>query len=202
MLRSLIFAFFFIIICLLISCRTVRPVVSSYRPEPDAQDYIDKYKDLAIREMNRTGVPASITLAQGMIESDFGNSSLAREGNNHFGIKCHNDWQGPSIRHHDDRRNECFRKYSSPEDSFNDHSDFLRSTSRYSFLFNLPPTDYKAWAKGLKKAGYATDPQYANMLIRKIEENSLYNFDQGYTASKQKPVEMAPAAPSSPRQKA
>jgi LysM repeat protein len=137
--------------------------------------------------MKRTGVPASITLAQGMIESNYGRSTLAREGNNHFGIKCHNDWTGPTIRHHDDRRNECFRKYKRPEDSYYDHSDFLKTGSRYSFLFNLPATDYKGWARGLKKAGYATDPDYANMLIRKIEENNLYNFDR-VLMTQEKPV--------------
>ena len=135
--------------------------------------------------MKRTGIPASITLAQGMIESDYGRSTLARNANNHFGIKCHSDWTGPVIRHHDDRRNECFRKYSRPEDSFYDHSDFLTSGSRYSFLFDVPVTDYKAWARGLKKAGYATNPDYANMLIRKIEESSLYIYDRGYSEAAQ-----------------
>jgi LysM repeat protein len=168
----------------LFSCRSVRPVVSTSGSEPNAQTYINDFKDLAISEMKRTGIPASITLAQGMIESDFGHSRLAREANNHFGIKCHDDWSGPTIRHNDDRRNECFRKYSKPEDSYYDHSDFLRSVSRYSFLFEIEPTDYKAWARGLKKAGYATDPQYANMLIRKIEELNLYNFDRDYIAEK------------------
>jgi LysM repeat protein len=176
----------------LISCSSVKPVVSASRPEPNAQDYINKYKELAVSEMNRTGIPASITLAQGMIESDFGNSRLAREGNNHFGIKCHDNWRGPTIRHNDDRRNECFRKYTRPEDSFYDHSDFLRSVSRYSFLFNIATADYKSWAKGLKKAGYATNPHYANMLIRKIEENNLYNFDRGYTAARQQPQQPVP----------
>lgn len=160
------------------ACRSSRQVVSSSAGEASAAAYITKYKDLAISEMKRTGVPASITLAQGMIESSYGRSTLAVEGNNHFGIKCHNGWTGATIRHHDDRRNECFRKYRRPEDSFYDHSDFLRSGSRYSFLFNLPVTDYKSWARGLKKAGYATDPDYANMLIRKIEENKLYAFDK------------------------
>ncbi|MGQ9620516.1 MAG: glycoside hydrolase family 73 protein, partial [Bacteroidales bacterium] len=107
-----------------------------------AVEYIDKWKDIAINEMKRTGVPASITLAQGMIESGLGHSRLAVEGNNHFGIKCHNDWTGPTIRHHDDRRNECFRKYRSAEESFRDHSDFLKTTSRYTFLFELDPVDY------------------------------------------------------------
>jgi len=130
--------------------------------------------------MKRTGIPASITLAQGMIESDCGRSSLAREANNYFGIKCHNDWPGPKVYHHDDRRNECFRKYTRPEDSFYDHSQFLKTGSRYSFLFDYPSTDYKAWAHGLKKAGYATNPDYANMLIRKIEEKDLHYYDNGY----------------------
>lgn len=127
--------------------------------------------------MNRTGVPASITLAQGMIESDYGRSTLARDANNHFGIKCHSDWTGPTVTHHDDKRNECFRKYRKPDESFTDHSDFLKSGSRYSFLFDLKQDDYKGWARGLKKAGYATNPDYANMLIKKIEELGLYNFD-------------------------
>jgi LysM repeat protein len=168
------------LIATLFSCKTSKPVVSSSGQGLSAEDYINTYKDLAISEMRRTGIPASITLAQGMIESDFGRSSLAREGNNHFGIKCHNDWTGPTIRHHDDKRNECFRKYRKVEESFYDHSDFLKSGSRYSFLFELETTDYKAWAKGLKKAGYATNPDYANMLIRKIEENNLSYYDSGY----------------------
>jgi len=178
---------FFIILLVIISglnsCKTYRPVVSATNQGYTAENYINTYKDLAVSEMKRTGVPASITLAQGMIESDFGRSSLAREANNHFGIKCHNDWNGPTIRHHDDRRNECFRKYRKPEESYYDHSDFLRSGTRYSFLFSIDPTDYRAWAKGLKKAGYATNPDYANMLIRKIEENNLWNLDRGYNTS-------------------
>ena len=104
-------------------------------------------------------------------------------GNNHFGIKCHNDWTGQTIRKNDDKRNECFRKYRRPEDSFYDHSDFLKSGSRYRFLFDLDPTNYKAWANGLKSAGYATNPDYANLLIRKIEENKLYELDKGYTTA-------------------
>jgi len=139
--------------------------------------YIEDYRDLAVSEMRRTGIPASITLAQGMIESDYGRSRLATEANNHFGIKCHNNWKGATIKHHDDKRNECFRKYPKPEESYYDHSDFLTSTSRYGSLFELNETDYKAWAKGLKKAGYATNPDYANMLIRKIEEYELWRYD-------------------------
>ena len=161
------------------SCKASRHLNSSAPLTLTEEAYVVNYKDIAIEEMKRTGIPASITLAQGMIESDYGRSTLAREANNHFGIKCHSGWTGPTVYHHDDRRNECFRKYSRAEDSYYDHSDFLKSGSRYSFLFNYSNTDYKAWAHGLKKAGYATNPDYANMLIRKIEEKSLYNYDSG-----------------------
>ena len=178
MLKRFHLIFILILFAGLLSCKTSKPIISTSSTGLSTADYIRKYKDLAISEMKRTGIPASITLAQGMIESDYGRSTLAREANNHFGIKCHNDWTGPTIRHHDDKRNECFRKYSKPEDSFYDHSDFLKSGSRYSFLFDLKQTDYKGWAKGLKKAGYATNPDYANMLIRKIEEDNLWYFDQ------------------------
>ncbi len=140
-------------------------------------EYINKYKDIAISEMKRTGVPASIKLAQGMLESGNGNSTLAVKGNNHFGIKCHNNWKGKGIRHNDDKKRECFRRYKHVEESFIDHSDFLSSTSRYAFLFDLEPTDYKGWARGLKKAGYATSPTYAEALIRIIEENELFVYD-------------------------
>jgi LysM repeat protein len=141
------------------------------------KNYIDTYKDIAIKEMLRSGVPASITLAQGMLESDNGNSRLAKKANNHFGIKCHSDWKGQTIYEDDDRQGECFRKYKSVNESFQDHSDFLMSGSRYSFLFELEMTDYKGWAKGLKKAGYATSNTYADKLIRIIEENNLHQFD-------------------------
>lgn len=171
------------------SCRVSKPAATPVSSGVPATEYINVYRDLAISEMKRTGIPASITLAQGMLESDYGRSTLAREGNNHFGIKCHNGWTGQTIRKNDDRRNECFRKYRRPEDSFYDHSDFLKSGSRYSFLFDLDPANYKGWAHGLKKAGYATNPDYANLLIRKIEENRLYEFDKGYTAVLQKPQE-------------
>lgn len=161
------------------SCKAYKPVVSTSGSGIPARDYIDTYKDLAIYEMKRTGIPASITLAQGMIESDFGRSRLAVEANNHFGIKCHNDWTGQTIRHHDDKRNECFRKYKKVAESFYDHSDFLKKGSRYKSLFDLDITDYKGWARGLKKAGYATNPDYANMLIRSIEANNLMALDRG-----------------------
>jgi LysM repeat protein len=178
--RRLFFISKLALISALFSCSAYKPVVSTSGSQVSAEDYINTFKDLAVSEMKRTGIPASITLAQGMIESDFGRSSLARIANNHFGIKCHDDWTGPIVRQNDDRRNECFRKYSRPEESFYDHSDFLRSGSRYKLLFDINPADYKGWARGLKKAGYATNPDYANMLIRNIEENNLWVFDRGY----------------------
>jgi LysM repeat protein len=167
---------------LLHSCSTSRVGVSNVVPVNEAtREYIEKYAPIAISEMRRTGVPASIKLAQGMIESDYGRSRLAKIGNNHFGVKCHTGWKGPVVIHDDDARGECFRKYSDAEQSFRDHSDFLTTGSRYRSLFNLATTDYKGWARGLKNAGYATNPAYAEMLIRKIEENNLDAFDRGYT---------------------
>lgn len=139
-------------------------------------EYIARYENVAMGNMVRTGIPASITLAQGCLESDNGNSRLARKANNHFGIKCH-DWKGKKIRHDDDERNECFRKYDSPWQSFDDHSIFLTTTSRYASLFALKPDDYKGWARGLKKAGYATSNRYARLLINIIEENGLDKYD-------------------------
>jgi LysM repeat protein len=141
------------------------------------RSYIEKYSALAIEEMYRTGVPASITLAQGLLESGNGLSELAVKGNNHFGIKCHNTWTGAKVYHDDDAKGECFRKYDSPEESFRDHSDFLRYRDRYKFLFDYELTDYKSWAYGLKAAGYATDPKYPEKLIRLIEEYELYLYD-------------------------
>ena len=140
-------------------------------------EYIAKFKDDAIREMHQSGVPASITLAQGILESGDGNSPLAMYANNHFGIKCHSGWTGESMHIDDDEKNECFRKYESAYESFRDHSEFLVTRSRYDFLFDLKITDYKAWAKGLKKAGYATNPKYANLLIMLIEQNDLNQYD-------------------------
>ncbi|MBR4822905.1 MAG: glucosaminidase domain-containing protein [Bacteroidales bacterium] len=142
-------------------------------------EYIKKYAPIAVSEMHRSGVPASITLAQGMLESRYGLSSLAADGNNHFGIKCHRNWSGKTMRVNDDAPNECFRVYGNAEESFRDHSDFLRYQDRYKSLFELKPTDYKGWAKGLKKAGYATDPKYAEKLIKIIEDYHLYKYDTG-----------------------
>ena len=141
------------------------------------QRYVEKYAPMAVREMLRSGVPASITLAQGMLESGNGESKLAVKGKNHFGIKCHKGWTGKSMKVDDDARGECFRVYDSVEESYRDHSDFLRYRDRYKFLFDLDRTDYKGWAYGLKKAGYATDPSYAAKLIRYIEDNNLSRFD-------------------------
>ena len=150
--------------------------VAAFSDTPQ-QSYIEKYSSLAVEEMYRTGVPASITLAQGLLESGNGQSRLAVKGNNHFGIKCHNTWTGAKVYHDDDRKGECFRKYDSPEESFRDHSDFLRYRDRYKFLFDLELTDYRSWAYGLKTAGYATDPKYPEKLIRLIEEYRLYEYD-------------------------
>ncbi|MBL0097027.1 MAG: glucosaminidase domain-containing protein [Bacteroidetes bacterium] len=139
--------------------------------------YIDMFKEAAITDMKKTGVPASITLAQGMYESDYGNSPLATNANNHFGIKCHKEWEGPTYHKDDDAPNECFRKYESVLHSYDDHSDFLRSRDRYSALFTLEITDYKGWSHGLKKAGYATNPGYASKLIGLIEKYRLHEYD-------------------------
>ncbi len=143
---------------------------------------------MAVRQMKQHGVPASIILAQGMLESDNGNSTLAVKANNHFGIKCHKTWNGPKIYHDDDAKGECFRKYSSVEHSFRDHSEFLRGARRYAFLFDLQPTDYKGWAHGLKKAGYATNPRYGEMLIKIIEDNRLNRFDSGVVVEVESPT--------------
>lgn len=139
-------------------------------------DYIDRWKDVAISEQELHGIPASITLAQGLLESGAGSSRLATEGNNHFGIKCHKDWQGETMLRDDDAPNECFRVYESAHESFADHSRFLLR-KRYESLFLLPVDDYKGWAHGLKQCGYATDPNYATRLISIIERYSLYNYD-------------------------
>jgi LysM repeat protein len=139
-------------------------------------NYINTYKDLAIQEMQRTGVPAAIKLAQGIHETTAGTSELVQQSNNHFGIKCKDTWTGASVFHDDDSRGECFRKYSSAIESYRDHSDFLKSSDRYSFLFNLDPTDYKDWAYGLKRAGYATNPHYPQIIIGLIEDYHLQDY--------------------------
>ena len=153
------------------------------------QEYINQYQELAKRQMEKFGMPASIILAQGVLESGSGNSRLAVKANNHFGIKCHSSWNGPRIYHDDDAKNECFRKYRNSEKSYQDHSEFLRGARRYAFLFDLNPTDYKGWARGLRKAGYATDPKYPQKLIRIIEENKLYQLDKGISIAISSPTQ-------------
>lgn len=155
------------------------------------KEFIRKYKHIAIQEMERTGIPASITLAQGIFESGCGMSQLSQEANNHFGIKCH-DWEGDTYHMDDDAENECFRKYDHPEQSWIDHSEFLISRPRYADLFKIPSTDYKAWAKGLKAAGYATNPQYAERLIKIIEEEELYLYDHKVKHPTHTPAETLP----------
>lgn len=147
--------------------------IKSFSPE----DYIEAFKDDAIKEMYLHKVPACITLAQGMLESGNGNSELCRKANNHFGIKCHKEWGGETFTMDDDEKNECFRKYNDVLDSYSDHSMFLYSRSRYSFLFELSLNDYKAWCYGLKQAGYATDPRYAERLIELIEKYKLHQLN-------------------------
>ncbi len=145
------------------------------------QQYIQRYQLLAIEEMGRSGIPASIKMAQAVLESGNGNSQLARKSNNHFGIKCKSNWTGQKVYHDDDEIGECFRKYKSVEESYIDHTNFLMGNPRYAFLFTLAPNDYKGWAKGLKEAGYATARHYDNSLIKIIEDNQLYRLDDKQT---------------------
>ena len=152
------------------------------------EEYIDTYKEVAIRKMKEYGIPASITLAQGILESGSGNSKLAEQANNHFGIKCHKDWTGKTFTMDDDEKNECFRKYKNAEDSYRDHSLFLTQRDRYAFLFDYDITDYESWAYGLKKAGYATNPKYPQLLINLIERYELYRFDGGTDGKKKEKV--------------
>jgi len=142
------------------------------------ESYIKQYRDLAVKEMKKYRIPASITLAQGLLESGAGQSTLARKSNNHFGIKCGSDWRGKTVSHDDDARGECFRAYKHPKQSYEDHSKFLANRPRYASLFKLDITDYKGWARGLKKAGYATNPRYAEQLIGIIELYDLHKYDR------------------------
>lgn len=148
------------------------------------EKYVKQYSSLAIQHEKKYNIPASITLAQAILESGAGQAKLAKEGNNHFGIKCHADWKGGRIYHDDDKRNECFRKYKNVSDSYEDHSDFLVSRSRYSKLFKLDKKDYRGWAKGLQDCGYATDRGYANKLISIVETYQLYQYDQNGKSGK------------------
>ena len=175
------------IICLLLIINVLLLSAQNKQKNKLTLDYIDKYKDIAMTEMVKYKIPASITLAQGILESGSGQSRLAKQGNNHFGIKCHSDWKGKTMRVDDDAPKECFRVYKNVEESYRDHSKFLKNGSRYAFLFDLKITDYKGWAKGLKKAGYATLPTYANVLINYIETYDLQQYDQMVVKGKFKP---------------
>ena len=166
-------------ICFLYCCLPTMLLASQGR-NTHYLHYIRTYSSIAIDNQNRYKIPASITLAQGLLESGAGRGRLAKEGNNHFGIKCH-DWRGKKIYHNDDRLGECFRRYKDPSESYRDHSLFLTGRERYDVLFKLRPDDYEGWAKGLQRCGYATDKQYANKLIRLIETYKLYQFDNTKT---------------------
>jgi LysM repeat protein len=161
----------FLLTSIVLRCQPSEPYMT-------AEQYIEKYKDDAIKEMLLFNIPASITLAQGMLESANGNSDLAVYANNHFGIKCHAGWDGPTFIKDDDAKDECFRKYPSALDSYTDHSNFLKTRSRYAPLFELKRTDYKGWAKGLHKVGYATDPKYTRRLLTLIEDYELFKYDK------------------------
>ena len=168
-------------------CILILLLISSFLvvAQSKTESYISKYSSAAGLEMDRYGIPASITLAQGILESGNGESRLAIEGNNHFGIKCHNNWSGKTIIEDDDEKGECFRKYDKVADSYRDHSLFLTERGRYSFLFEYKKSDYKKWAKGLHKAGYATNPNYPTLLIDLIERYQLYTYDKGEQLDKQ-----------------
>jgi flagellum-specific peptidoglycan hydrolase FlgJ len=156
----------------------VLEATSKVKVTPDmVLKYIEDFKETAKNNMRQFGVPASITLAQGILESGVGTGTLSQKANNHFGIKCHKEWTGPSVLFDDDSEKECFRKYKDPAESYRDHSLFLTSRNRYDSLFDLPQGDYKAWAKGLKNAGYATDPKYPDKLISLIERYNLHQYD-------------------------
>jgi LysM repeat protein len=170
------------LVLLFLACWTASPCNGENKNT--RREYIQKYSKIAIREMKRTGVPASVKMAQGILESGSGTSTLARKGNNHFGIKCHDNWNGATIKKHDNEPDECFRKYKSAEASWTDHGNFLASRQRYAALFRLEKTDYKGWARGLQEAGYATHPAYAERLIRVIEEERLHVLDRQVTGGR------------------
>ena len=167
----------FLLALYVVSCSVSKQTVQTTGAKDAYSAYIVKYSGMAVEQMKQFGIPASITLAQGLLESDAGRSSLATKCNNHFGIKCHSDWTGRKMYHDDDERHECFRCYRSADESFRDHSLFLVNGARYKSLFKLSVTDYKGWAKGLKAAGYATSPTYATKLIEIIERYGLDRYD-------------------------
>jgi Mannosyl-glycoprotein endo-beta-N-acetylglucosaminidase/LysM domain len=154
-------------------------LVASFLKAQDisVEEYVNTYRSIAVAEMKRSGIPASVTLAQGILETEHGNSELVKKSNNHFGIKCKSTWTGESVTHTDDAPNECFRKYPNAADSYKDHSDYLKTSPRYAALFQLDPFDYKGWAFGLKRAGYATNPRYPQIVISNIEKYNLQQYD-------------------------
>lgn len=158
----------------LVVCLFIAVAVQAQKERGEA--YVNTYKEIAITEMLRSGVPAAITLAQGILESQFGESDLVKNSNNHFGIKCKTEWTGPKTYHDDDEKGECFRVYATAEESYKDHSEFLRTRPNYAFLFKLDPTDYEGWAKGLKTAGYATSPTYPQKLLKVINDYNLQQY--------------------------
>jgi hypothetical protein len=190
------------ILTLLLLFTAFRAAGQDSKNDIDILRYIDQYKDIAIKEMHDYGIPASITLAQGILESGAGKSELAVRANNHFGIKCHKEWTGPTYFMDDDAPKECFRVYKNPDDSYRDHSEFLRTRDRYKFLFEMPVTDYTSWAQGLKRAGYATNPNYPDLLIRMIERFGLSKYDDGTyvkAVATVKPVPVSPVVKINPR---
>lgn len=164
------------VIIFLVTCSMLMHV--AFAQNATIIQYINTYKFIAIKEMQRSGVPASIKLAQGILETQAGQSDLVQRSNNHFGIKCKTAWSGDKVYHDDDERGECFRAYATSEESYKDHSDFLKRSTRYAFLFDLNPEDYEGWAKGLKKAGYATNPRYSQQVIKYIEDYNLNLYTQ------------------------
>ncbi|MDR1113152.1 MAG: glucosaminidase domain-containing protein [Bacteroidales bacterium] len=166
--------------------------VNAQYSDKDVRAYVDQYSMLAVQKMKEYKIPASITMAQAILESACGTSRLAREGNNHFGIKCHKEWNGDTLHKNDDSLDECFRKYDKVEESFDDHSLFLTTRYRYNALFQLDIMDYKAWARGLKAAGYATNPQYPTLLINLIERYQLSGLDSMTLPQNQNPANRSP----------
>jgi len=184
------------LICLF-GCTNLLAAGGGNDPAISIEDYIATYAQTCVNEMESTGIPASIKMAQAILESRYGNSELSLKSNNHFGIKCHKGWTGEKVYHDDDAKGECFRKYTAASQSFTDHSEFLTTRNRYAFLFELGPTDYVAWANGLKQAGYATNPKYPQLLINLIEKHNLAQLDiasSAFIADKSKPVIKEPAA--------
>ncbi len=180
---------------IILACGIFLSTAAFSQNSPAIKEYIAKYKDIAIEEMIRTGVPAAIKLAQGIHETEAGRSKLCVKSNNHFGIKCKSEWKGEWVSHDDDAKGECFRKYGDPADSYRDHSDFLKTRAHYAALFKLDPTDYEGWAYGLKKAGYATNPKYPQLIIKLIKDYNLQEYTLIALGRKTEEEEVIAASP-------